>query len=166
MIFYRKGPKHTKEGSARECWFMDFEDKVNFCCFPHLFRVVPTNHQIGALAVLPLKQGPKPLVPWPKCQRKVKANAVAPWKLLEKMGPRDTSLLLKELITTVFCGNLDTLGLTGLCWIIEAATRLKSSVDLANITVNKNAVFGDSRLLCAPGGVRIGTSRHDFKRFG
>lgn len=39
------------------------------------------------------------------------------------------------------------------------ATRLKSFADLCNITVNKNAVFGDSSAL-APGGVRIGKKYH------
>lgn len=36
-----------------------------------------------------------------------------------------------------------------------AGNKVEKLCDLANITVNKNAVFGDSSAL-APGGVRIG----------
>lgn len=38
-----------------------------------------------------------------------------------------------------------------------AGNKVEKLCDLANITVNKNAVFGDSSAL-APGGVRIGKS--------
>lgn len=40
---------------------------------------------------------------------------------------------------------------------IFAGNKVEKLCDLANITVNKNAVFGDSSAL-APGGVRIGKS--------
>lgn len=38
---------------------------------------------------------------------------------------------------------------------IHAGNKVEKLCDLCNITVNKNAVFGDSSAL-APGGVRIG----------
>lgn len=42
-----------------------------------------------------------------------------------------------------------------LCHKLSAGNKVEKLCDLCNITVNKNAVFGDSSAL-APGGVRIG----------
>jgi glycine/serine hydroxymethyltransferase len=42
---------------------------------------------------------------------------------------------------------------------VPAGNKVEKLCDLCNITVNKNAVFGDSSAL-APGGVRIGKKCH------
>lgn len=43
-----------------------------------------------------------------------------------------------------------------------AGNKVEKLCDLCNITVNKNAVFGDSSAL-APGGVRIGENSKHIK---
>ncbi|KAL6343230.1 hypothetical protein AAG906_021141 [Vitis piasezkii] len=139
MIFYRKGPKPPKKGQPEDAVY-DFEDKVNFAVFPSL-QGGPHNHQIAALAVA-LKQA---MVPGFKAYAKqVKANAVALGNYLMSKGYK---LVTGGTENHLVLWDLRPLGLTG--------NKVEKLCDLCNITVNKNAVFGDSSAL-APGGVRIG----------
>ncbi|XP_057959346.1 serine hydroxymethyltransferase 4 [Malania oleifera] len=139
MIFYRKGPKPPKKGQPENAVY-DFEDKINFAVFPSL-QGGPHNHQIGALAVA-LKQA---MLPGFKAYAKqVKANAVALGNYLMNKGYK---LVTSGTENHLVLWDLRPLGLTG--------NKVEKLCDLCNITVNKNAVFGDSSAL-APGGVRIG----------
>ncbi|KAK8518562.1 hypothetical protein V6N12_017708 [Hibiscus sabdariffa] len=140
MIFYRKGPKPPKKGQPEGAVY-DFEDKINFSVFPSL-QGGPHNHQIGALAVA-LKQTMSP--GFKAYAKQVKANAVALGKYLMSKGYQ---LVTGGTENHLVLWDLRPLGLTG--------NKVEKLCDLCNITVNKNAVFGDSSAL-APGGVRIGT---------
>ncbi|KAJ6777059.1 SERINE HYDROXYMETHYLTRANSFERASE [Salix koriyanagi] len=77
--------------------------------------------------------------------KQVKANAVALGNFLMGKGYK---LVTEGTENHLVLWDLRPLGLTG--------NKVEKLCDLANITVNKNAVFGDSSAL-APGGVRIGT---------
>ncbi|MBA0616234.1 hypothetical protein Godav_016299 [Gossypium davidsonii] len=139
MIFYRKGPKPPKKGQPEGAAY-DFEDKINFAVFPSL-QGGPHNHQIGALAVA-LKQSMSP--GFKAYAKQVKANAVAIGKYLMSKGYQ---LVTGGTENHLVLWDLRPLGLTG--------NKVEKLCDLCSITVNKNAVFGDSSAL-APGGVRIG----------
>ncbi|KAJ7015718.1 LOW QUALITY PROTEIN: serine hydroxymethyltransferase 4 [Populus alba x Populus x berolinensis] len=136
MIFYRKGPKPPKKGQPENAVY-DFEDKVNFAVFPSL-QGGPHNHQIGALAVA-LKQVQTP--GFKAYAKQVKANAVALGNYLMGQGYK---LVTEGTENHLVLWDLRPLGLTG--------NKVEKLCDLANITVNKNAVSA-----LAPGGVRIGT---------
>ncbi|THU49250.1 hypothetical protein C4D60_Mb06t07580 [Musa balbisiana] len=140
MIFYRKGPKPPKKGQPEDAVY-DFEDKINFSVFPAL-QGGPHNHQIAALAVA-LKQAVSP--GFKAYAKQVKANAVALGNYLMSKGYK---LVTDGTENHLVLWDLRPLGLTG--------NKVEKLCDLCNITVNKNAVFGDSSAL-APGGVRIGT---------
>nr|XP_009416590.2 PREDICTED: serine hydroxymethyltransferase 4 [Musa acuminata subsp. malaccensis] len=140
MIFFRKGPKPPKKGQPEDAVY-DFEDKINFAVFPAL-QGGPHNHQIAALAVA-LKQATSP--GFKAYAKQVKANAVALGNYLMSKGYK---LVTDGTENHLVLWDLRPLGLTG--------NKVEKLCDLCNITVNKNAVFGDSSAL-APGGVRIGT---------
>ncbi|KAG6431463.1 hypothetical protein SASPL_109542 [Salvia splendens] len=140
MIFYRKGPKPAKKGQPEDAVY-DFEDKINFAVFPSL-QGGPHNHQIGALAVA-LKQAATPS--FKAYAKQVRANAVAVGNYLMSKG---YNLVTGGTENHLVLWDLRPLGLTG--------NKVEKLCDLCNITVNKNAVFGDSSAL-SPGGVRIGT---------
>uniref|UniRef100_A0A453D4K9 Serine hydroxymethyltransferase n=1 Tax=Aegilops tauschii subsp. strangulata TaxID=200361 RepID=A0A453D4K9_AEGTS len=139
MIFYRKGPRPAKKGQPEGAVY-DYEDKINFAVFPSL-QGGPHNHQIAALAVA-LKQT---LTPGFKAYAKqVKANAVAVGKYLMSKGYK---MVTDGTDNHLVLWDLRPLGLTG--------NKVEKMCDLCSITLNKNAVFGDSSAL-SPGGVRIG----------
>lgn len=135
IIFFRKGPIDGKEGA-----FYDYEDKINFAVFPSL-QGGPHNHQIGALCVA-LKQVKEPA--FKKYIQQVKANSVA---LAEYLNSKGYDLVTKGTENHLVLWNLRPQGLTG--------NKMEKVADLCHITLNKNAVFGDSSAL-SPGGVRIG----------
>jgi glycine hydroxymethyltransferase len=140
MIFYRKGPKPAKKGQAEGALY-DYEDKINFSVFPSL-QGGPHNHQIAALAVA-LKQ--VDTSQFKVYARQVKANAVAIGDALMKKGYK---LVTDGTENHLVLWDLRPLGLTG--------NKVEKVCELAHITLNKNAVFGDSSAL-SPGGVRVGT---------
>ncbi|GLJ13022.1 hypothetical protein SUGI_0203500 [Cryptomeria japonica] len=139
MIFYRKGPKPPKKGQPEDAVY-DYEDKVNFAVFPSL-QGGPHNHQIAALAVA-LKQVMTP--GFKAYAKQVKANAVALGNYLMNKGYK---LVTDGTENHLVLWDLRPLGLTG--------NKVEKVCDLCNITINKNAVYGDSSAL-SPGGVRIG----------
>ncbi|CDY47310.1 BnaAnng08840D [Brassica napus] len=119
----------------------------------------PHNHQIGALAVA-LKQANTPA--FKVYAKQVKANAVA---LANYLMGKGYSIVTGGTENHLVLWDLRPLGLTG--------NKVEKLCDLCNITLNKNAVFGDSSAL-APGGVRIGTPamtsrglvEKDFEKIG
>nr|GFB76391.1 serine hydroxymethyltransferase 4 [Tanacetum cinerariifolium] len=102
----------------------------------------PHNHQIGALAVA-LKQAMSP--GFKAYAKQVRANDVA---LGNYLMSKDYKLVTGGTENHLVLWDLRPLGLTG--------NKVEKLCDLANITVNKNVVFGDSSAL-ALGCVRIGT---------
>ncbi|TVU50571.1 hypothetical protein EJB05_01948, partial [Eragrostis curvula] len=139
MIFYRKGLKPPRKGQPEGALY-DYEDKINFAVFPSL-QGGPHNHQIGALAVA-LKQSMSP--GFKAYIQQVKANAVALGNHLMSKGYK---LVTDGTENHLVLWDLRPLGLTG--------NKVEKLCDLCSITLNKNAVFGDSSAL-SPGGVRIG----------
>ncbi|KAK1698418.1 hypothetical protein QYE76_015115 [Lolium multiflorum] len=140
MIFYRKGPKPPKKGQPEGALY-DYEDKINFAVFPSL-QGGPHNHQIAALAV-GLKQAMQP--GFKAYIQQVKANAVA---IADHLMSKGYKLVTDGTENHLVLWDLRPLGLSG--------NKVEKVCDLSSITLNKNAVFGDSSAL-SPGGVRIGT---------
>ncbi|CAL9225216.1 unnamed protein product [Arabidopsis halleri] len=157
MIFYRKGLKPAKKGQPEGAVY-DFDEKINFAVFPAL-QSGPHNNKIGALAVA-LKQAMAP--GFKVYAKQVKANAACLANyLMDKgywivTGGTDNHLILWDLRPLELTGN-----------------KVEKVCELCYITLNRNAVFGDTSFL-APGGVRIGTPamtsrglvEKDFEKIG
>ncbi|KAI5070570.1 hypothetical protein GOP47_0014913 [Adiantum capillus-veneris] len=144
MIFYRKGLKQKKRGvanSVEDSEHYDFEDRVNFAIFPSL-QGGPHNNQVAALAVA-LKQVATP--EFKAYIQQVKKNAQALRSALQRRGCK---LVTDGTDNHLLLWDLRSYGLTGY--------RYEKVCETCHITLNKNAVFGDSGTY-APGGVRIGT---------
>ncbi|KAJ3189861.1 Serine hydroxymethyltransferase 4 [Gaertneriomyces sp. JEL0708] len=132
LIFFKRAPKGEK--------YSDLEDRVNFAVFPSN-QGGPHNNTIAAVAVA-LKQVASPA--FKQYAKQVKANADALARALKAKGYKivtdgtDNHLVLWDLRPN---------GLTG--------SKMEKICDYVNITLNKNAVHGDSSAL-VPGGVRLG----------
>ncbi|KAL2919743.1 glycine hydroxymethyltransferase shm1 [Polyrhizophydium stewartii] len=134
LIFFRRAPKGEKHS--------DLEDKVNFAVFPSN-QGGPHNNTIAGIAVA-LKQAASP--EFKLYAKQVRANAVAIADALKGYGYK---LVTDGTVNHLVLWDLRTVGLTG--------SKMEKICDLVNITLNKNAVHGDTSAL-TPGGVRIGTS--------
>lgn len=144
MIFYRKGPKQKKSAalnSVDEVEHYDFEDRVNFAVFPSL-QGGPHNNQVAALAVA-LKQVATP--EYKSYIQQVKKNCQALSLALQKRGCK---LVTDGTDNHLLLWDIRPFGLTGY--------RFEKVCESCHMTLNKNAVYGDSGMF-APGGVRIGT---------
>lgn len=145
IIFYRKGKKPRKRGSALnpsdDGELYDFEEKINFAVFPAL-QGGPHNNHIAALAIA-LKQVATPEYKAYMQQVKRNAQALASALLRRKCrlvtGGTDNHLLLWD---------LRPFGLTGKTFEVVC--------EACHITLNKVAIFGDNGTI-TPCGVRIGT---------
>jgi len=135
MIFFRRGlnPKTSEP--------YGYEDKINMAVFPAL-QGGPHNHTICALAVA-LKQVATP--EFKVYSSQVRKNAAAMAKRLVELGH---TLISGGTENHLMLLDLRPLGLTG--------SKAERVFELASITLNKNAVCGDTSALM-PGGVRIGT---------
>lgn len=147
LIFFRKGKSLSGE---------TLEERINFAVFPAL-QGGPHNNQIAALSVA-LKEAQEPAFKEYQAQVKKNAHQLAV-SLVEKgydlvTGGTDNHLILMDLRSKKIDG-----------------ARVEKVLEAANITVNKNAVPGDTKPL-VPSGLRIGapalTSRglkeEDFKK--
>ncbi|CAN6581275.1 unnamed protein product [Malus baccata var. baccata] len=144
IIFYRKGTKLRKQGvhpTDEGSNNYDLEEKINFAVFPSL-QGGPHNNYIAALAIA-LKQVATPEYKAYMNQVKRNAQALANALLRRKCrlvtGGTDNHLLLWD---------LTGLGITG--------KNFEKVCELADITLNKTAIFGDNGALSLRG-VRIGT---------
>jgi len=135
MIFFRRGvnPKTSEP--------YGYEDKINMAVFPAL-QGGPHNHTICALAVA-LKQVATPEFKVYSAQ--VRKNAKAMSERLVELGH---TLISGGTENHLMLLDLRPHGLTG--------SKAERVFELASITLNKNAVCGDTSALM-PGGVRIGT---------
>eukprot|EP00250_Pteridium_aquilinum_P013533 c21398_g1_i2 orf=253-2289(-) len=144
MIFFKKGLKQRKRGahnSADETEHYDYEDRVNFAVFPSL-QGGPHNNQVAALAVA-LKQVATP--DFKVYIQQVRKNAQALAVALQRRGCK---LVTDGTDNHLLLWDLRPYGLTGY--------RFEKVCESCHLTLNKNAVYGDSGTF-APGGVRIGT---------
>ncbi|KAH9307572.1 hypothetical protein KI387_035483 [Taxus chinensis] len=145
IIFYRRGPKPRKRGpslyQADDSGNYEFEERINFAVFPSL-QGGPHNNHIAALAVA-FKQVATP--DYKAYMQQVKRNAQA---LVSALLKRNCRLVTGGTDNHLLLWDLRPLGLTG--------NRYEKVCEMCHITVNKNAVFGDSGAM-SPGGVRIGT---------
>ncbi|KAI8819194.1 serine hydroxymethyltransferase [Fimicolochytrium jonesii] len=133
LIFFQRAPKGEKNS--------DLEDKVNFAVFPSN-QGGPHNNTIAAIAVA-LKQVATPA--FKQYAKQVKANAVA---LAEALKSKGYKIVTDGTENHLVLWDLRPNGLTG--------SKMEKICDYVNITLNKNAVHGDSSAL-VPGGVRLGT---------
>ncbi|GBG85768.1 hypothetical protein CBR_g40496 [Chara braunii] len=143
MIFYRRGPKPVKKGQNLndEVEYYDFEDKINFSVFPSL-QGGPHNNTIAALAVSLKEVATEEFRVY---QQQVRRNAKALAAALMRMGCR---LVTGGTDNHLVLWDLRPLGLTG--------AKMEKVCEMCHITLNKNAVFGDSSN-AGPGGVRLGS---------
>jgi len=130
LIFFRK----DKEA--------DLEARVNAAVFPAC-QGGPHNNTIAGIAVA-LKQAADPA--FKEYAKQVRANAAAMAGVLFKHGYR---LQTDGTENHLILWDLRPIGLTG--------SKIEKICDAVHITLNKNAVAGDTSAL-VPGGVRIGTS--------
>lgn len=132
LIFFRRAPKGEKNS--------DLEEKINQAVFPST-QGGPHNNVIAGVAVA-LRQAASP--EWKAYAKQVRANARALGERLKSYGYKcvtdgtDNHLVLWDLRPQQLTGS-----------------KMEKICDLVNITVNKNAVHGDTSAL-VPGGVRVG----------
>merc|ERR1719379_534807 len=130
MIFY----KYSEQ-------IPDIKDRIDMAVFPAL-QGGPHNHQIGALAVQ-FKEVATPM--FKEYSAQIIANAKALAKRLMEKGHKlatngtDNHLVLLDVRPHKLTGS-----------------KVEKVCELAEISVNRNAVHGDVSAL-SPGGVRIGT---------
>merc|ERR1719331_2149315 len=154
MIFFRRGPKSDAEGAPK----YEYEDAINFAVFPSL-QGGPHNHQIAGLATQ-LKEVATP--EFNAYAKQVRANAQALCAYLVGKGYKLTTNGTEN---HLMLWDLRPLGLTG--------SKVEKVLEMAHITLNKNAVHGDVSAM-SPGGVRIdapamtsrGLKEKDFKHIG
>uniref|UniRef100_A0A0D6QSB7 Serine hydroxymethyltransferase n=1 Tax=Araucaria cunninghamii TaxID=56994 RepID=A0A0D6QSB7_ARACU len=145
IIFYRRGLKPRKRVpsiyQSEDNGHYDFDERINFAVFPSL-QGGPHNNHIAALAVA-LKQVATP--EFKSYIQQVKRNSQA---LASALLKRNCKLVTGGTDNHLLLWDLRPLGLTG--------NRYEKVCEMCHLTVNKNAVFGDSGAM-SPGGVRIGT---------
>lgn len=145
VIFFRRGLKVTDFSTSPVTYSADakydFEDKINNAVFPSL-QGGPHENTIAAIAVT-MAEASRP--DFKIYQQQVRKNSAALAAELIKLGHKivtggtDNHLLLWDVRPN---------GLTG--------SKMEKLFELAHISVNKNAIYGDTSAL-APGGVRIGS---------
>lgn len=157
LIFFRRGPIIGRDGTATGKSY-DWETKIDQAVFPGC-QGGPHNNTIGALGVALLEA----MTPEFKVYSKqVRANARALGVQLVKLG---YTLVTGGTDNHLVLWDLRPNGVTG--------SKVEKLCDMVHITLNKNAVAGDTSAL-TPGGVRIGapamTSRGlveaDFVKIG
>ncbi|TXT07532.1 hypothetical protein VHUM_03252 [Vanrija humicola] len=120
----------------------DLENRVNAAVFPAC-QGGPHNNTIAGIAVA-LKQAAAP--EFKEYAKQVRANAAAIANVLFKHGYR---LQTDGTENHLILWDLRPIGLTG--------SKIEKISDAVHITLNKNAVAGDTSAL-VPGGIRIGSS--------
>ncbi|KAM9952576.1 hypothetical protein ACTFIR_007630 [Dictyostelium discoideum] len=140
IIFFRRGKRLDANGKEIEVY--DIESKINFAVFPSL-QGGPHENVIAGVAVA-LKEADSQ--EFKEYALQVKKNAAAIGNALMNKGYKlvtngtDNHLILWDLRPKELTGN-----------------KFEKAADIANITVNKNAVHGDTNAI-SPGGIRIGSS--------
>jgi len=139
MIFFRKG-KRTINGKETEELYQ-LEDAVNFAVFPSL-QGGPHENVIAGIAVA-LKEVMEPA--FTEYSKQVKKNAAV---LAEELTKRGYDMVTGGTDNHLVLWDLRKQGLNG--------NKIEKILELASISVNKNAVYGDTSAL-TPGGIRLGS---------
>jgi len=134
LIFFRRG-KNEATGNA-----YDYEDRINNAVFPAL-QGGPHENTIGAVAVA-LKEAAQP--EFKEYIRQVKKNAHV---LAEALVSKGYSIVTGGTENHVVLWDVRPQEMTG--------SKLEKLFEIAGISVNKNAIYGDASAL-SPGGVRLG----------
>lgn len=135
LIFFRRGVD-SKGDKLKENW----EERINMAVFPGC-QGGPHNNTISALGVA-LTEAMKP--EFKEYQIAVRANAR---KIGDVLKERGYKLVTDGTDNHLVLWDLRPSGLTG--------SKMEKLCDMVHITLNKNAVAGDTSAL-TPGGVRIG----------
>lgn len=138
VIFFRRGKRVV---AGQEVGDYDIEEKINFAVFPGV-QGGPHEHQIAAIAVT-MKQATTP--EFKEYAIQVKKNAAT---LAKELMARGYNLVTNGTDNHLILWDLRSVGLSG--------SKVEKVCELASMSVNKNAVPGDTSAL-VPGGVRIGT---------
>lgn len=139
LIFYRRGPILDSSG-ADTGRVHEWEDRINQAVFPGC-QGGPHNNTMGALGVA-FKEAMTP--EFKEYARQVRANARA---LGAELMERGHKLVTDGTDNHLVLMDLRPKGLTG--------SKVEKICDMVHITLNMNAVAGDTSAL-SPGGVRIG----------
>jgi glycine hydroxymethyltransferase len=137
LIFFRKGKRSV---AGKEVGNYDLEEAINFAVFPSC-QGGPHEHIIAAVAVA-LKEANTP--EFKEYAAQVQKNAR---KLAEELTKRGHKLVTGGTDNHLVLWDVRGHSLTG--------SKLEKLFELASISVNKNAVPGDTSAL-APGGIRVG----------
>jgi len=138
MIFYRKG-KRMVNGKPEEDY--NLEETINFAVFPSC-QGGPHDNTIAAVAVS-LKEAMEPAFTEHIVQ--VVKNAA---RLGESLTKKGYDMVTGGTDNHLVLWDLRKHGLTG--------SKMEKLYEMISISVNKNAVYGDTSAL-APGGIRVGT---------
>jgi len=138
LIFYRKGVQKVENGKEIQ---YDFEERINFAVFPAL-QGGPHNNTIAAVSVA-LHEAMQPQ--YKDYQAQVIKNAK---KLAESLASKGYTLVSGGTDNHLMLVDLRPQNIDG--------ARVDALLDKCHITVNKNAVPGDTKPM-VPGGIRIGT---------
>eukprot|EP00698_Gefionella_okellyi_P019558 TRINITY_DN6004_c0_g1_i1.p1 TRINITY_DN6004_c0_g1~~TRINITY_DN6004_c0_g1_i1.p1 ORF type:complete len:470 (+),score=108.30 TRINITY_DN6004_c0_g1_i1:193-1602(+) len=143
LIFFRRGEKPVVPGAATSATpeKYDYEDRINAAVFPSL-QGGPHNNAIAAVATCMKEAATEEFVVY---QRQVQANAK---RLAEEFMARGYKVISGGTDTHLILVDLSSKGTDG--------ARVEKVLDAAHITLNKNAVPGDSKPL-VPSGIRIGS---------
>jgi len=136
LIFFRKSKKFDSDTEV-----INLEERINNAVFPTL-QGGPHENQIAAVAVA-LREVVDPS--FKDYAKQVKRNSAALARVLVEKG---YTLVTGGTDNHLLLWDLRPQGLTG--------SKVEKAADMAGITVNKNAVYGDTSAL-TPGGVRLGS---------
>lgn len=139
LIFFRKG-KRSKFGKPTEEDY-NLEEPINFAVFPSC-QGGPHENVIAGVAVA-LKEASTP--EFKEYATQVKKNAA---KLAEELTKRGYELVTGGTDNHLVLWDLRKQEVTG--------SKIEKVLELASISANKNAVYGDTSAL-VPGGIRLGT---------
>eukprot|EP01087_Luapelamoeba_hula_P011388 TRINITY_DN3088_c0_g1_i2.p1 TRINITY_DN3088_c0_g1~~TRINITY_DN3088_c0_g1_i2.p1 ORF type:complete len:382 (+),score=62.40 TRINITY_DN3088_c0_g1_i2:323-1468(+) len=140
LIFFRKGFRKDAAGKETTEKY-DLEDRINFAVFPSL-QGGPHENTIAAVATA-LREAVTP--EFKEYQRQVRKNAVALANELVSLG---YSLVTGGTENHLVLWDVRPQAMTG--------SKMEKVLELVSISVNKNAVYGDTNSI-TPGGVRLGT---------
>lgn len=147
LIFYRKGKRIVK---GKEVGEYNLGPAIDFAVFPSC-QGGPHEHQIAAVAVA-LKEANTP--EFKQYAKQVKRNAEV---LAQELMKRGYDLQTGGTVNHLVLWNLQKQAISG--------SKMEKLYEMASISVNKNAVYGDTSAL-VPGGVRLGTSALTSRGFG
>ncbi|KAK5583407.1 hypothetical protein RB653_005000 [Dictyostelium firmibasis] len=137
LIFFRKSKRRDAKGNIIDD---DLENRINFAVFPSC-QGGPHENTIAGIAVA-LKEASSP--DFQDYTKQVRRNSQIMGEELKKRG---YSLVTDGTDNHLVLWDLRPQGITG--------SKIEKACDEAHITVNKNAVYGDTNAI-APGGVRLG----------